>query len=70
MADESLVSLLKQGVEAWNEWRSKHESARPNLSKSDLRGVVLDWTDLHEVNFSGANLSGAYLSGANLNLRT
>ena len=51
MANQEHVDILKQGVEAWNEWRKEHRNIKPNFGHADL---------------SGAYLSGAYLSGANL----
>jgi uncharacterized protein YjbI with pentapeptide repeats len=39
---------------------------RVNLSRSDLRGALLDWTDLKYGSLAGADLSGASLVGASL----
>jgi len=49
MANEEHLQIIRQGVEAWNDWRSKNPQLRPNLNGSDL---------------SGANLSGANRSAA------
>jgi Pentapeptide repeats (8 copies) len=57
MANDKHVALLKQGVAAWNKWRSDNGNIRPDLSGANLFGADL----------SGANLSGANLSGADLN---
>jgi TIR domain/Pentapeptide repeats (8 copies) len=51
MANEEHLARLKQGVEAWNQWRDEHPEIFP-----DFRGA-----DLH-----GAHLTGAYLAGADL----
>jgi hypothetical protein len=59
LADEKLLSLLKEGVAAWN-------ARRPNLSEDDLNGADLRGADLHGANLSLANLRGANLSEANL----
>jgi len=56
MANTEHLEILKQGVEAWNEWRIEHVEVRPDLSGAILIGA----------NLRDANLSRAYLSGANL----
>jgi TIR domain/Pentapeptide repeats (8 copies) len=57
MANEEHVAMLKQGVDAWNEWRDQEAPGlKVNLSGADLIGA----------NLSGANLSGADLIDANL----
>src|SRR5918995_1196504 len=62
MADQAhLDIILKEGVEAWNEWRTHNPSITPDLSSADLREA---WLPL--ANLSGANLSGADLTKANL----
>lgn len=71
MTNEEILTLLKQGVEAWNEWRKKNpdvklDLSQANLSQADLSLVNLSQADLSLVNFSQANLSLANLSQANL----
>src|SRR3954452_1539816 len=81
MASKEHLARLKQGVEAWNQWRRENPDARPDLSqanlagahlvKADLSGTNLFWADLayanlHNADFSRANLFGANLCGANL----
>jgi uncharacterized protein YjbI with pentapeptide repeats len=56
MANPEHLELLRQAVEAWNAWRAKEPSVRPDLSGADLV----------EANLSGANLSGADLRDAHL----
>jgi uncharacterized protein YjbI with pentapeptide repeats len=51
MANEEHLARLKQGVEAWNQWRA----ANPYI-----------WLDLSEANLQGADLSGANLRKATL----
>src|SRR3954468_21348549 len=60
MAEEH-VTLLKQGVEAWNAWRRECPETRPDLGRADLRHLDLIGADL-----SGANLCQADLRGADL----
>src|SRR6188472_2280748 len=66
MANDEHVALLKQGVEAWNEWRDENRDIRPNLREANLREANLRRANLREANLNGANLGGANLSGANL----
>jgi uncharacterized protein YjbI with pentapeptide repeats len=75
MANEEHVALLKQGVEAWNEWhRSNYYIPNPiqvDLSHADLRGSCLSGASLSKANLRradlrGADLSKAYLSEADL----
>lgn len=77
MANEEHLALLRQGVEAWNEWKSKNPDIRPNLSfatgkritirEAKLSGVDLSRTNLSRVDLSRADLIGAKLNEANLN---
>jgi hypothetical protein len=76
MSDERQLSLLKHGVEAWNEWRRETQGDQANLSGANLSGANLSGAnlsgadlsgaDLRKANLSRANLSGANLSRANL----
>lgn len=64
--------LLRDGVAAWNRWRSENPGIRPDLSQAILergylRNANLNEADLSEANLHGANVSGANLSQADLN---
>lgn len=61
MADPQHLSILSDGVEAWEKWRQKFPSVRP-----DLRGANLSKFHLSFVHLIGAQLNEAYLDGANL----
>ncbi|GHO98878.1 hypothetical protein KSF_089260 [Reticulibacter mediterranei] len=61
MTKKQYIDLLKQGVVAWNTWRTNHQNIQPNLSGADLSGA-----DLSEANLSGADLSEANLIGTDL----
>ena len=56
MADPEHLEILRQGVGAWNEWRTRHPEVIPDLVGANL------W----QANLGGANLGKAKLSGANL----
>src|SRR6516164_3423309 len=60
MASEEHLQIIRQGVDAWNEWRKKNPKLIPDLSGTDL-----SFASLSGANFGGVNLSGANLSGAN-----
>jgi uncharacterized protein YjbI with pentapeptide repeats len=67
MANEEQLSILRQGVDVWNKWRSENRDVKidlfeADLSEADLRGVI----DLRKANLMGANLHGAHLSFAML----
>ena len=65
-AEKEHLEILKQGVEAWNQWRKANPLARPKLLSADLSGADLSGADLSGANLFGANLRGADLSRANL----
>ncbi len=49
MANPEHLEILKQGVEAWNQWREQNPQTKPDLSGAILR----------EANLRGADLGGA-----------
>jgi TIR domain/Pentapeptide repeats (8 copies) len=63
MANREHLDVLKQGVEAWNQWREKHPTVRPDLSYKGLGGSRNDYSN---INFSGTNLKFSSLTFANL----
>ena len=68
MANEEHLKILKQGVEAWNEWREKNPQITPDLSKANLYKADLSGADLGGANLYKADLSVADLTGANLSV--
>jgi len=71
MANEEHLALLRQGVDAWNEWKANNPEIRPNLSFATgngltIRGAKLSGVDLSRTNLSRADLGKADLIGANL----
>ena len=61
MAKPEHLAKLKEGVNAWNEWRKANPSLVP-----DLRGAHLRGENLREIDLRGARIDGADLSWANL----
>jgi hypothetical protein len=66
MANKKHVAQLKQGVEAWNQWRRENPKTRPNLSRADLIRASLSGADLRRTNLGKADLRRADLRGADL----
>lgn len=66
MANEKHLRILKQGVEAWNEWREENPKVWPDLREAVLGGAHLDGAVLSRVAFDDATLDGASIVGANL----
>ena len=71
MANQEHLNILRQGVEAWNQWRLDHTDIYPDLSDTDLSGSILSEADLHESKMcrtilKNAELTGAKFSGADL----
>ena len=78
MANEEQLSILRQGVEVWNEWREENPNVKINLSNADLSRINLSKVDpkgasakfkfAHFVGpaYIGVNLREADLQGANL----
>ena len=67
------LEMVRQGVEAWNQWRvdsqvSSPELAGADLSEVDLTGYSLESSNLCEANLCRAILSEADLSGGNLSM--
>lgn len=64
------VAKLKEGVDAWNQWKSNFDGIvhlrGASLSNVDLSGVNLVGADLQFADLRGANLHNAGLSGASL----
>ena len=67
MANEEYLKILKEGPEAWNQWRwENREVGVPDLSEADLRGARLAWADLSGVDLFKADLSAANLEDADV----
>jgi hypothetical protein len=73
MADPEHLRILKQGVEAWNEWRGENPYVVPDLLRAHLPRAGLAWANLLDADLGGAdlgraNLSRAFLHGADLGM--
>jgi len=59
MANQEHLTIIKQGVNAWNKWRENNPRIQPDFSGADIRGI----------NFKGMNLAGADFNNAKAGLR-
>jgi uncharacterized protein YjbI with pentapeptide repeats len=66
MANEELVALLGQGVEAWNAWRARDRGVPADLSGAALRALDLTKADLAGADLRRADLRGTVLTDAKL----
>lgn len=67
MANDEHLKLLKQGVEAWNTWRSDYTAIWPDLAGADLSKANLPRVDLFRATLANANLSEAALQFSKFN---
>lgn len=67
MAIPQHLDVIKQGVQAWNNWRIANPGDEPDLAGARLNSADLREANLRETDLRWADLSGANLSGANLN---
>jgi uncharacterized protein YjbI with pentapeptide repeats len=61
MGNSEHLSILHQGVEAWNRWRDEHPTVTPELADAKLDGC-----DLRRYNFKEAKFIGAQMVSADL----
>jgi hypothetical protein len=66
MANPEHVTILKQGVDAWNKWRVENAGIIPDLVGADLRVATLMGANFVGADLRGANLAAADLGGADL----
>ena len=46
MANEEHLAKLREGVEAWNEWRGKNPDLEPDIQEAYLSNAQLQGADL------------------------
>src|SRR5258708_25998046 len=66
MANQDLLTLLRQGSKAWNQWKGAHPQPQPDLSYADLRRIDLHRADLHRADLHRADLQQANLQRVDL----
>lgn len=60
------MGLLRQGAEAWNEWRQKNARIQIDLTNANLSMANLSMANLRGADLMGAKLIGTDLIGADL----
>lgn len=66
MANEEHLKIFRQGLDAWEGWKIKNPTIKPDLSFADLREAYLGGANLSQTRLEGANLSRTHMSVANL----
>jgi hypothetical protein len=67
MANPEHLARLREGVDAWNEFRKYAPQVKVDLALADLSEMRLVGANLRLVKMNAASLQGAKLKGANLN---
>jgi uncharacterized protein YjbI with pentapeptide repeats len=66
MTTEEQLSILKQGIDAWNQWRIKNATEKVDLRGAYLADVNLARGMLSEFDFGDGNVVGVDFRGADL----
>ncbi|AFY68459.1 pentapeptide repeat protein [Thalassoporum mexicanum PCC 7367] len=66
MANEEQLKILRQGVNAWNQWREKNSNIKVDLSRTNLVSIGNSFIPEYLPYSKIANLKGINLSKANL----
>ena len=66
MANPVHLSILKEGVEAWNKWRKDKPKIRRDLTDANLTEANLTEANLRKADLGYASLTGAVLERADL----
>jgi hypothetical protein len=66
MANPEHLEIIKQGADAWNQWRVQNLSTSPDLSGANLTGISLPDINLKGVELHDSLMDHAYLGRANL----
>jgi uncharacterized protein YjbI with pentapeptide repeats len=66
MANSEHLKLLKENIDAWNDWRKNNPELQPDLEDADLRGSNLCRANLRGALLCRSNLQNANLCQANL----
>jgi uncharacterized protein YjbI with pentapeptide repeats len=70
MADKKQLKIIREGAQAWNQFRRDAELLEPDLSGADLSTADLSAVNLVSANLTNADFSEADLFGADLSRAT
>jgi hypothetical protein len=59
MANPEHLQILKQGVEAWNQWRDQKQDLDNLRRKDSLRGAETAQISVHLGNYSASHFEGS-----------
>ncbi len=62
MANPEHLATLKQGVKAWNHWRTKNPGIVPHLREATINHVDMKWIDLRRAYLSNARKLGSHIA--------
>src|SRR2546429_118244 len=68
MANQEHLDILKQGVQAWNEWRTKNSSVQIDLSDANLSDADLSYAKLSDANLDRATMGFTGFGGIDLSV--
>jgi len=66
VANPEHLAKLKEGVGAFNQWRTNNPEVKPDFFGANLREAILVGANFYKANLHMSDLNNAYLSGANL----
>jgi uncharacterized protein YjbI with pentapeptide repeats len=66
MSNYKHVQTLKEGIDAWNQWREQEPEVKPNLSGTNLNRVNLNQANMRQTDLRKADLRNANLRQADL----
>ena len=66
MFNEEHLTILRQGVEVWNQWREENPKTIPNLRQVNFDRRLFEDTILYRINVLGVNLPGINFANADL----
>ena len=66
MANQNHFALVKEGIDAWNQWREENPETQPDLCGADLQDADLQGFNLKNANLKEATLFGVSFKEANL----
>jgi len=64
MANEEQLSILRQGVDVWNQWRDIEPAESIDLRGANLSGINLKNANLRDANLTNVNFKGSDLTKA------
>ncbi len=64
MANKEHITILEQGADVWNNWRTENPDVMPDLRGANLKEKKLSDYDFADADIRGTNFRAAELEGA------